>query len=143
MDLIDRFRYIMKLNQLTASAFADEIGVQRSSVSHVLSGRNKPGLEFIQKVLNTYPKVDANWLINGTTKVDVKQSAGELDFSKETEENTTAVTGSEESQSSFAEETKEKREKTSVETEFQANSTKMVERIIVFYSDQTFETFTK
>ncbi len=85
MNLIDRFRYIMKLNQQTASAFADEIGVQRSSVSHVLSGRNKPSLEFIQKVLKAYPKVDANWLINGTTQIDTKQSAGEFNFSEESD----------------------------------------------------------
>ena len=49
----------MKLNSMTASQFADEIGVQRSSVSHILSGRNKPSLEFIQKVMNRFPKVDS------------------------------------------------------------------------------------
>jgi transcriptional regulator with XRE-family HTH domain len=68
MELIDRFKYLMKLNDLSASAFADEIGVQRSSISHVLSGRSKPSLEFIQKILSRYPKVSADWLIAGTTK---------------------------------------------------------------------------
>jgi transcriptional regulator with XRE-family HTH domain len=68
MELIARFKYLMKLNDLTASAFADEIGVQRSSISHVLSGRSKPSLEFIQKILTRYPKVSADWLIAGVTK---------------------------------------------------------------------------
>lgn len=140
MDLIDRFRYIMKLNQLTASAFADEIGVQRSSVSHVLSGRNKPGLEFIQKVLKTYPKVDANWLINGTTKVDTGKATGELVFF---EESASDAADSSKTQSSLAEETTKRQEESRVESENQSNSAKKVERIIVFYSDHTFETFSK
>jgi transcriptional regulator with XRE-family HTH domain len=51
--------------QLTPSEFADRIGVQRSSISHVLSGRNKPGLDFLEKILNTFPEIDAAWLITG------------------------------------------------------------------------------
>ena len=53
----------MKLNNLSASAFADKIEVQRSSISHILSGRNKPSLEFIQKVLTAFPKVSSDWLL--------------------------------------------------------------------------------
>jgi transcriptional regulator with XRE-family HTH domain len=45
--------------------FADRIGVQRSSVSHVLSGRNKPSLDFLEKLLNVFPDIDAAWLITG------------------------------------------------------------------------------
>lgn len=49
--------------QLNASAFADKIGVQRSSLSHLLSGRNKPSLEFVMKVVETFPEVDLYWLL--------------------------------------------------------------------------------
>jgi antitoxin component HigA of HigAB toxin-antitoxin module len=49
---------------LNASAFADKIGVQRSSLSHLLSGRNKPSLDFI-KILDVFPDVDLYWMING------------------------------------------------------------------------------
>lgn len=73
MDLVERIQYIMKLNQLNVSAFADEIGVQRSSVSHVLSGRNKPSLDFVQKIIKRYPKVDSGWLLNGSTNVVPKE----------------------------------------------------------------------
>ncbi|MDF1673267.1 MAG: helix-turn-helix transcriptional regulator [Vicingaceae bacterium] len=79
MELIDRFKYLMKLNNLTASAFADEIGVQRSSMSHILSGRNKPSLELIQKVLTRFPKVSADWFIAGVTsteKIELPQNTG-------------------------------------------------------------------
>ena len=65
MDVLERIRMIMKMNQLNASAFADKIGVQRSNVSHVLTGRNKPSLDFIEKVLQHFPKVNASWLITG------------------------------------------------------------------------------
>lgn len=140
MELIDRFRYIMKLNQLSASAFADEIGVQRSSVSHVLSGRNKPSLEFIQKVLRTYPKVDANWLINGATQLESKQTPAEIDFSagEESSAPKTAPKAEEVEQVTGNEEENEPstHEKSSLKN-------KKVERIIVFYNDQTFETFQK
>jgi transcriptional regulator with XRE-family HTH domain len=49
--------------QLNASAFADKIGVQRSSLSHLLSGRNKPSLEFVMKIVEAFPEVDLYWLI--------------------------------------------------------------------------------
>ena len=64
----ERLRDILKRERLTAAQFADAIGVQRSSVSHILSGRNKPGFDFINKILATFPSVDANWLITGTGK---------------------------------------------------------------------------
>tara|TARA_B100000809_G_scaffold160242_1_gene157618 strand:- start:2654 stop:3010 length:357 start_codon:yes stop_codon:yes gene_type:complete len=69
MELVDRFKYLMKLNNLSASAFAEKVGVQPSSISHILSGRNKPSLEFTQKVLAQFPKVSADWLISGKTTV--------------------------------------------------------------------------
>ena len=50
---------------LTASAFADKMGVQRSGVSHLISGRNKPSLDFIVKVLDAFPEVDLYWLLIG------------------------------------------------------------------------------
>ena len=49
----------------TATKFADEIGVQRSGISHILSGRNQPSYDFIVKILNKFPDMDAEWLILG------------------------------------------------------------------------------
>lgn len=85
MELIDRFKYIIKLQNLSPSSFADEIGVQRSSVSHVLSGRNKPSMEFIQKILQRFPKVDAAWLISGSRSGQMPLDMPE-DIIAETEE---------------------------------------------------------
>lgn len=61
----DRIRKILKEKNLSASKFADEIGVQRSSISHIISGRNKPSLDFVRKVLLKYPDLNADWLVTG------------------------------------------------------------------------------
>ena len=63
--LQDRIIILLKELGLNHSQFADEIGVQRSSISHVLSGRNKPSFEFLQKLFKAYPKINADWLIIG------------------------------------------------------------------------------
>jgi transcriptional regulator with XRE-family HTH domain len=60
-----RLQKVMDYYDETASSFAERIGVQRSSISHILSGRNKPSLDFVMKVLNTYPAVELYWLMNG------------------------------------------------------------------------------
>lgn len=138
MDISERFKYIMKLNQLSASAFAEEIGVQRSSISHVLSGRNKPSLEFIQKVLNRFPKVDANWLINGSTNMQQKSIKGEGEDLNDREQTQEIKEDHEKQQQA-----KESLTENIVRSEDPATYgvRKEIERIVVFYSDQTFKEF--
>ena len=63
--LQDSILIILRELGINHSKFADEIGVQRSSISHVLSGRNKPSFEFLQKLFQAYPKINADWLIIG------------------------------------------------------------------------------
>jgi transcriptional regulator with XRE-family HTH domain len=50
---------------LNAAEFADRIGVQRSSISHILSGRNKPSIDFLEKIKTAFPEADLNWLVSG------------------------------------------------------------------------------
>ena len=64
-DFIKRLEIILDYYSLNASSFADKIGVQRSSLSHLLSGRNKPSLDFILKILDVFPDVDLYWILNG------------------------------------------------------------------------------
>ena len=61
----ERLVQLMDLEQLSPSKFADIIGVQRSSVSHIVSGRNKPSFDFLQKTLKAFPGLNADWLILG------------------------------------------------------------------------------
>ena len=60
-----RLEKIRSYYDLSAAAFAETIGVQRSSISHLLSGRNKPSLDFVLKVVKRFPDVDLYWLLNG------------------------------------------------------------------------------
>ena len=108
MELIDRFKYLMKLNNLSASAFAEKVGVQPSSISHVLSGRNKPSLEFVQKVLAQFPNVSADWLLTGNTKIK------EINIASP-------------------------REETTKHTPTPQDSEKRIKKIVIFYTDNTFE----
>lgn len=64
-DFIKRLEIILEYYGLNASSFADKIGVQRSSLSHLLSGRNKPSLDFILKIMDVFPEVDLYWILNG------------------------------------------------------------------------------
>ena len=65
-SIVERVIVLMEHYNLSASAFADKIDVQRSSMSHLVSGRNKPSLDFIQKVLNNFSDINPTWLIMGT-----------------------------------------------------------------------------
>ena len=64
-DFVKRLEIILDYYSLNASSFADKIGVQRSSLSHLLSGRNKPSLDFILKIMDVFPEVDLYWILNG------------------------------------------------------------------------------
>lgn len=68
MLIQDRIKLIIKANNQTPATFADEIGIKRSNLSHVLSGRNKPSLNFLSKIINTFPNVNASWLVTGVTR---------------------------------------------------------------------------
>ena len=129
MELIDRFRYIIKINQMTPTSFADEIGVQRSSVSHVLSGRNKPSMEFIQKILQRFPKVDAAWLISGSKDGQVPMNLGEH-IASDTE---SPAEYNNKTSSDPAHRNENPHE----------NNSKKVVKVLVFYDDSTFEEFRK
>ena len=61
----ERLIQLLDLEQLSPSKFADIIGVQRSSISHIISGRNKPSFDFLQKTLRAFPGLNASWLLMG------------------------------------------------------------------------------
>ena len=65
MELNNRIQKIIQYSMLTASEFADEIGVQRSNISHIISGRNKPSLDFIIKIKDRFPEIQWEWIIEG------------------------------------------------------------------------------
>lgn len=72
-EFTKRLEQLFEVYELTPSTFADKIGVQRSSISHLLSGRNKPSLDFVLKVQDVFPEVELNWLLHG--KGNMNQSS--------------------------------------------------------------------
>jgi predicted transcriptional regulator len=108
----------------SASSFAEKIGVQRSSISHILSGRNKPSLDFVLKVLSVFPEVELYWLMNGkgifpATPHSVQHSKT---VKKKKSEKTTSTSIPDISSTPISED-------------------KIIERIVIFYRDGTFKNF--
>ena len=65
MEIKDRLSQILTFKQISSSAFADTLEIQRSNMSHYLNGRNKPGVEILQKILDKFPDINADWLLMG------------------------------------------------------------------------------
>ena len=65
MEIVERIKKIYDSEGLTPSAFADTIGVHRSNVSQIMSGRQKPSFELLQKILTAFPHYNADWLVMG------------------------------------------------------------------------------
>ncbi|MBI1646026.1 helix-turn-helix transcriptional regulator [Capnocytophaga sp. 051621] len=64
-DFSIRLQQVMDYYGLNAAAFADTLEIQRSGISHLLSERNKPSLDFILKLIEKFPEVDMYWITQG------------------------------------------------------------------------------
>lgn len=64
MDLTEKIKQILNDKNITPSLFADEIGIQRSSMSHILAGRNKPSLDIVQKIIKRFPDLGMKWILD-------------------------------------------------------------------------------
>ena len=125
-QILERIKVLLNHYELSVSAFADRIGIQRSTMSHILNGRNRPSLDFIMKVTQTYPEINLYWLIHGEGSLMRKlEGAGEsptLPFpANET-----------------SEEVSEKLKSTEPSS---LNNEKGLSKIVFFHQDGTFEIF--
>ena len=140
MSISERLQMVIKMNGMTNASFADEIGVQRSSISHVLAGRNKPSIDFIQKILVTFPKVNADWLVTGKRIGKVSGSTEEIEVK---EERNVSTEVNEPIQTIHEEEPREYKgmssEKPVDNSETDLDSPRRITKILVFYDDGTFE----
>jgi len=135
----ERINKILRYYNLSSSQFADEIGVQRSSVSHVLTGRNKPGFDFIQKIIGVFPDVSAEWLITGVGSMlkDEKPVSNELFVEQKSVQASADRTGPE---------VKEKDSNLLSGNDRMVDSDipekkKKIEKIIVIYDDRSFDEY--
>ncbi|HLN74335.1 MAG: helix-turn-helix domain-containing protein [Methylococcaceae bacterium] len=150
----DRIKKLMDYMGITASELADSIGVQRSNVTHVLKGRNKPSFQFIEKLLQIYPTVNAKWLLLGEGAMiegAANKSATLFDtilepkiLNKPTEkvdQEPVKETPPVNKETFTAPSPKEKKEPENELAEAVFGFEKPIERLIVFYKDQTFKVY--
>lgn len=82
--MVNRIQDILRFKRLSPSQLADELGVPRSTISHILSERNKPSLEFIQKVLDRYTDIASEWLVMGIGSMQKTTNPGPSASSSQT-----------------------------------------------------------
>ncbi|MEO8253600.1 MAG: helix-turn-helix transcriptional regulator [Flavobacterium sp.] len=137
-DFIKRLEIILEYYSINASAFADKIGVQRSSLSHLLSGRNKPSLDFVLKILEVYPEIDLYWILNGKgsfPKNDNNPTTSETILEKPTL-STPEVVNRAPKEDFISKNAVENKSETIKEL-----FDNTIEKIVFFYKDGTFKTF--
>jgi predicted transcriptional regulator len=134
-DFIKRLEIILDYYNLNASSFADKIGVQRSSLSHLLSGRNKPSLDFILKISAIFPDVDLYWILNGRgsfPKISELESAEKPLESISKQNNPT---------SSNPEDLLSKIKNANLTTKSEETTSDEIEKIVLFYKNGTFKIY--
>ncbi len=129
-----RIQKLIGAENLSPTKFADVIGVQRSAISHILSGRNKPSFDLIQRILTKFPRVSSEWLLMGRGemyKTTIQQRLFDVDLKPNEiknevkqpviQENTTNIPAAK-------------------EPEIRVNESS-IERIIIFYNDKSFKEY--
>jgi transcriptional regulator with XRE-family HTH domain len=134
-EIKDRILRILTSENLSSSKFAEIVGVQRSSISHILSGRNKPSLDFLQKILSNFPAISADWLIIGKGEMHKNSKQIEIGFENKQETGTTQTVLPNQK---IAEENKAD-EKVVSQTVVKEVRKRSIHKIVVFYDDNTFE----
>lgn len=124
-DFSKRLQKVIDFYAETASSFSDKIGVQRSSISHILSGRNKPSLDFVMKILSAYPEVDLYWLLNGQGKFPAEQQKSKSETKQDLETPIPSFENKKEIKSEKQPDTKDK----------------TIDKIVILYKDGTFKEF--
>lgn len=133
-DFAKRLEQLFQYYELSASSFAEKINVGRASISHLLSGRNKPSLDFVMKVVQTFPEVELYWLLNGKGNFPKQDTATKVQ--KERLAPTTLFTEQENSDT----QNNPVNSKTESENAILSEE-KTIQRIVIFYTDGTFEAF--
>ncbi len=166
-NFVNRLEFLLQHYEFTASTFADKIGVQRSSLSHLLSGRNKPSLDLIMKIYDAFPELNLYWLLKGegvyTDKNSTSTAAVSPSLFSETNEITSRSIPVEISKSSPLETVEQPVESSKINSKIEADeiaaeektaamnppktdlkkicSTREIEQIVIFYKDGSFSNY--
>lgn len=123
-DFSKRLVYLIEYYEISAALLAEKIDVQRSNISHILSGRNKPSLDFVLKILKAFPEVELYWLLNGVGT-----------FPKDNENPTTESPP-------ILNSKVETISNTSIENPKIEAINSEIDRIVIFFKDGTFKNYT-
>lgn len=143
-----RILQVMEKEGLTPSRFAETIGIQRSAMSHIISGRNNPSLDVLMKILETFPYVDSDWLLFGKGKmlrddspVSEKKSLPDL-FENIAIDRPDGQSVSEYRKEMGVNETENTMKSTEKEVVIRTETVyRKISKIVIFYADDTYETF--
>ena len=144
--MITRINKVMEAKKLSPTQFAAAINIQRSTLSHILSGRNNPSLDFIIKVVETFPDINLDWLARGvgdmykaktsTEKPDNTQAKPKAPAKEKVKEEPKVVIAVEENPVIPPEETKQR---TSAPANTNSSPKKGIDSIVVLFSDGTYQ----
>ena len=127
-EFTKRLNQVMEYYDLSAASFADKIEVGRSSISHLLSGRNKPSLDFVMKIVKAFPEVELYWLLNGKGNFP-KKNESRLPHLLLSPQNPTLF-----HRIFFL-------KKKSLNRIFSNSSGKKIKKIVIFYTDGSFDAY--
>ena len=131
VDFSKRLQKILDYYGLSATAFSEKLNFNRSTISHLLSARNKPSLEFVMKVLEHFPEVELYWLLNGT---------GNFPTIKNISSNTsTAIDFHQTDEIRRTNEYSAIVDQNTVDSS--ASNSKSIDRIVIFYKDGSFKAY--
>lgn len=146
----ERIQQVMDKKELSPSRFAEEIGIQRAAMSHILNGRNNPSLDVVTKILQRYPDVHSDWLLFGKGEMLGIAKAPFTYTQKESTssgQNTLLFPDEETEVPEYRKEMESNHPPKPMEAP-QIQQIKIVEKpskkvvkIMLFYSDNTFDTF--
>jgi len=141
----DRIQKIIEDKNLSPSNFADEVGLNRAVVSHILHGRNKPGLENLQRILATYPDINPGWLISGIGSMYLDGSGDPKTPTLFDEDG--AFPSNSPDKTEYSREIESKlmqltpKQTVNQQVNIKSQTSVKVKKIAVFYSDNTYEEF--
>jgi len=123
----ERIKEFIEYKGITAGELASSLDVQRSNISHILNGRNKPGAALIEKLLLVFPDLNARWLLTGEGNM-LENTSSNSDKGSETKETSAAT--------SFA---AKMAEKIIPDRDFETG--KPIDKVVLLYTDGTFSSF--
>lgn len=127
IEFAKRLEKILEEYDLSAASFAQKIDVGRATISHILSGRNKPSLDFVMKITTAFPEVHLDWLLHGKETFPKKQTTAPIEQQTITPSPKNTHT--------------EKQGPKSHLPSKPLNPKKSIDKIVIFYTDGSFESY--